>query len=162
MFRLWRGVQCLSIEMGRRLHMACIARVCLLCPGMHIGDGRRHVSFALCSGFDRPFGKFGAAPCQGPDADGALLSCNLVYCVLGNAERGGPCPPPSISRQWQRAQPPGDLRGPSIPVLVLWNLHLPLQLLDDSHWEMCLFMWHSYQKGAAYCLLQMLDNPNNF
>ena len=33
----------LPVEMGRRLRMARVARVCLLCLGMHVGDERHYV-----------------------------------------------------------------------------------------------------------------------
>ena len=39
-----------SIEMGRRLRMARVARVCPLCPGMHVGDERQYVF--ECPAFD--------------------------------------------------------------------------------------------------------------
>ena len=39
------------------------------------------------AGFDRAFGNLGAAPCHGPDAQGAcpLLLCNVVCNVLVNS-----------------------------------------------------------------------------
>ena len=37
------GAYALPIEMGRRLRMARVARVCPLCPGMHVGDERHYV-----------------------------------------------------------------------------------------------------------------------
>ena len=43
LFCYWRGAQHLPIEMGRRLHMARVGRICLLCPGMHVGDERHYV-----------------------------------------------------------------------------------------------------------------------
>ena len=41
----------------------------------------------VLSGFDRAFRNLGAAPCQGPDAEGAwpLLLCNVVHYVLVNS-----------------------------------------------------------------------------
>ena len=42
---LLQAIGC-SIEMGRQLHMARVARVCTLCPGMHLGN-ERHCVF-LC------------------------------------------------------------------------------------------------------------------
>ena len=39
----WLGAHTLPIEMGRRLRMALVARVCPLCPGMHVGDERHYV-----------------------------------------------------------------------------------------------------------------------
>ena len=47
-FRL--GAYALPIEMGRRLRMAWVARVCPLCPGMHVGDERNYVF--ECPAFD--------------------------------------------------------------------------------------------------------------
>ena len=43
LFRFRLGAHALPIEMGRRLHMARVARVCPLCSGMHLGDERHHV-----------------------------------------------------------------------------------------------------------------------
>ena len=63
-------------------------------PGWLIGhieveDGARVTGFVLAqgdssAGFDRAFRKLGAAPCQGPDAEGAcpLISCNVLHYVL--------------------------------------------------------------------------------
>ena len=49
-FRLGPSAYALPIEMGRRLRMARAARVCPLCPGMHVGD-ERHCVFE-CLAFD--------------------------------------------------------------------------------------------------------------
>ena len=43
LFRFRLGAYALPIEMGRRLRMARVARVCPLCPGMHVGDERHYV-----------------------------------------------------------------------------------------------------------------------
>ena len=47
LFRFRPGAYPLPIEMGRRLRMARVARVCPLCPGMHVGDERHYVLSAL-------------------------------------------------------------------------------------------------------------------
>ena len=49
LFRFRLGAYALPIGMGRRLRMARVARVCPLCPGMHLGDERYHVE---CPAFD--------------------------------------------------------------------------------------------------------------
>ena len=41
LFSFWHGAHTLPIEMGRSLRMARVARVCPLCPGMHVGDERQ-------------------------------------------------------------------------------------------------------------------------
>ena len=50
LFRFRLGAYALPIEMGRRLRMAQVARVCPLCPGMHVGDERHYVF--ECPAFD--------------------------------------------------------------------------------------------------------------
>ena len=50
MLRFRLGAYALPIEMGRRLRMARVARVCPLCPGMHVGDERHYVF--ECPAFD--------------------------------------------------------------------------------------------------------------
>ena len=50
------GAHTLPIEMGRRIRMALVARVCPLCPGMHVDDERhcvleRPASGDICQGF---------------------------------------------------------------------------------------------------------------
>ena len=49
MFRFRLGAHSLPVEMGRRLHMARVACVCALCPGMHVGDERHYVFDCLTS-----------------------------------------------------------------------------------------------------------------
>ena len=43
LFRLQLGAYALHIEMGRRLRMALVARICPLCPSMHVGDEMHYV-----------------------------------------------------------------------------------------------------------------------
>ena len=50
LFRFRLGAHSLPVEMGRRLRMARVARVCPLCPGMHVGDERHYVFD--CPSFD--------------------------------------------------------------------------------------------------------------
>ena len=50
LFRFRLGAYALPIEMGKRLRMARVARVCPLCPGMHVGDERHYVF--ECPAFD--------------------------------------------------------------------------------------------------------------
>ena len=42
LFRVQLGAHALPIEVGRRLRMAQVSRVCPLCPGMHVSYERHH------------------------------------------------------------------------------------------------------------------------
>ena len=50
LFRFRLGAHTLPIQMGRRLRMARVARICPLCPGMYVGDERHYVF--ECPAFD--------------------------------------------------------------------------------------------------------------
>ena len=50
LFRSRLGAHILLVEMGWRLHMACVARVCPLCPGIDVGNERHYVFD--CPSFD--------------------------------------------------------------------------------------------------------------
>ena len=50
LFRFRLGAYALPIEMGRRLRMPPVARICPLCPGMHVGHERHYVF--ECPAFD--------------------------------------------------------------------------------------------------------------
>ena len=50
LYRFRLGAYALPIEMGRGLRMARVARVCPLCPGVHVGDERYYVH--ECPAFD--------------------------------------------------------------------------------------------------------------
>ena len=60
LYRFRLGARTLPIEMGRRLRMARVARVCPLCTSIHVGDERHYVFECpafndICCGFRHLF-----------------------------------------------------------------------------------------------------------